>query len=102
MSKINFNYEVLQVEAVEHLNSLSTRINSYSSLLNELIIPEDFEFKERLESIKNNLVQYSNKIETVNQKIKNVNSKLDTYNNSCEGLVNSLPNNIINKREPML
>ena len=60
MSKIDINNEVLQLEATERLESSLRTVNSLISMLNDVVIPESFEEKDKIELIKSNLNTYSN------------------------------------------
>ena len=70
MSKIDINNEVLQLEATERLESSLRTVNNLISMLNDAVIPESFEEKDKIELIKSNLNTYSNNLNSTYNLIK--------------------------------
>ncbi len=102
MSKIDINNEVLQLEATERLESSLRIVNSLISMLNDVVIPESFEEKDKIELIKSNLNTYSNNINSTYNLIKDINNELDALSTGSDNLVSSLPEATMKKRSSIL
>lgn len=102
MSKIDINNEVLQLEATERLESSLRTVNNLISMLNDVVIPESFEEKDKIELIKSNLNTYSNNLNSTYNLIKDINNELDALSAGSDNLVNSLPEATMKKRSSIL
>lgn len=102
MSKIDINNEVLQLEATERLESSLRTVNSLISMLNDVVIPESFEEKDKIELIKSNLNTYSNNLNSIYNLIKDINNELDALSTGSDNLVSSLPEATMKKRSSIL
>ncbi len=102
MSKIDINNEVLQLEATERLESSLRTVNSLISMLNDVVIPESFEEKDKIELIKSNLNTYSNNLNSTYNLIKDINNELDALSTGSDNLVSSLPEATMKKRSSIL
>lgn len=102
MSKIDINNEVLQLEATERLESSLRTVNNLIPMLNDVVIPESFEEKDKIELIKSNLNTYSNNLNSIYNLIKDINNELDALSTGSDNLVSSLPEATMKKRSSIL
>ncbi len=102
MSKIDINNEILQLEATERLESSLRIVNSLISMLNDVVIPESFEERDKIELIKSNLNTYSNNINSTYNLIKDINNELDALSTGSDNLVSSLPEATMKKRSSII
>lgn len=102
MAKIDINNEVLQLEATERLESSLRTVNNLISMLNDMVIPESFEEKDKIELIKSNLNTYSNNLNSTYNLIKDINNELDALSAGSDNLVSSLPEATMKKRSSIL
>ena len=91
MSRIDFNNEVLQSNAVDRLNSSLEIINENTSMMDTIIMPEDFKDKGDFLLVKEDIISYKKMLEDVLNAINGINEELDTYLFNFETRVSSLP-----------
>jgi len=98
MSKIEFNHEALQIEAIDKLNDALRIINDNYNLLESVVIPEDFKDASSFLTIKEEIGNCKTKTNEVIVAIEGINKELDAFINEYEVRSSALPESTLKRR----
>ncbi len=102
MAKIDFNHEMLQVDAIDRLDSALNILNTNIDLLNTIVLPEDYKDSNTFLQARDEIIGSKTEIEGVLEAIKEAGKDLDTLLFNCESRVSKLPEGTLKKRNNTL
>ena len=102
MSKIEINYDALRIDCKEKLDNACSTLLSNVNKLNEVVLDEDFESKEKFETIKEELNRCYTNLSNVNNRVGMINDDLDKLDNSLQIELGKLPKSNLSKRSNIL
>lgn len=102
MARLDFNHEMLQVDAIDRLDSALSIVNANVDLLSSIVLPEDFKDANTFLQVREELVGSKTEIEAVLEAIRGASKDLDTLLFNCESRVSNLPESTLKRRNNTL